>query len=100
MIFKRRITTLTKRSTQRYAEAMHTQTLTQQSLTHVRTELTNLRNTHARQTVALASRGGVEEKLLEAEKRYEEARDMADEGLRKSREEKRKRLRAEARIGK
>ncbi|OXG26587.1 hypothetical protein C361_01348 [Cryptococcus neoformans Tu259-1] len=82
----------------RYAEAMHTQTLTQQSLTHVRTELTNLRSTHARQTVALASRGGVEEKLLEAEKRYEEARDMADEELRKSREEKRKRLRAEARI--
>lgn len=85
---------------QRYAEAMHTQTLTQQSLTHVRTELTNLRDTYARQTVALASRGGVEEKLLDAEKRYEEARDMADEELRKGREEKRKRLRAEARIGK
>ncbi|KAE8540994.1 hypothetical protein D1P53_002347 [Cryptococcus gattii VGV] len=82
----------------RYAEAMYTQTLTQQSLTHVRTELTNLRDTYARQTVALASRGGVEEKLLEAEKRCEEARDMADEELRKGREEKRKRLRAEARI--
>ncbi|WVQ71865.1 hypothetical protein IAR50_001407 [Cryptococcus sp. DSM 104548] len=82
----------------RYAEAMHTQTLTQQSLTHVRSELTSLRDTNARQTVALASRGGVEEKLLEAEKRFEEARDLAAEEARKLRDERRKGQRAESRI--
>ncbi|WVO14072.1 hypothetical protein L204_101699 [Cryptococcus depauperatus] len=82
----------------RYAEVMHTQTLTQQSLHHVRSELSTLRDTHARQTVALASRGGVEEKLLEAEKRYEEARDQAAEELRKYKDEKKKVQRAEARI--
>ncbi|ODN98365.1 hypothetical protein L198_03609 [Cryptococcus wingfieldii CBS 7118] len=82
----------------RYAEAMHTQTLTQQSLTHVRSELTNLRDTNARQTVALASRGGVEERLLDAEKRFEEARDLAAEETRKLRDERRKVQRAESRI--
>ncbi|WVQ78526.1 hypothetical protein IAT38_000612 [Cryptococcus sp. DSM 104549] len=82
----------------RYTQATHTQTLTQQSLTHVRAELTTLRDTAARQTIALASRGGVEESLVEAEKRYEDARDLAEEESRKCRDERRKRQRAELRI--
>ncbi|WRT67309.1 uncharacterized protein IL334_004278 [Kwoniella shivajii] len=82
----------------RYTQAMHTQTLTQQSLTHVRAELTTLRATSARQKVALASGVGVEERLAEAEKRYEDARDLAENETRKARDEVRKRKRAEARI--
>ena len=77
---------------QRYTQAMHTQTLTQQSLTHVRSELTTLRATMTRQNIALASGG-------DAEKRYEEARDLGDAEARKARDEGRKRKRAEARIG-
>nr|XP_019013690.1 uncharacterized protein I206_01761 [Kwoniella pini CBS 10737]OCF52471.1 hypothetical protein I206_01761 [Kwoniella pini CBS 10737] len=82
----------------RYTQAMHTQTLTQQSLTHVRAELTTLRATSQRQKAALASGAGFEERLTEAEKRYEDARDLAETESRKVRDELRKRKRAEARI--
>ncbi|WWD16113.1 hypothetical protein CI109_100538 [Kwoniella shandongensis] len=82
----------------RYTQAMHTQTLTQQSLTHVRTELTSLRATTARQNIALASGAGVEERLADVEKRYEDARELAESETRKVRDEGRKRKRAEARI--
>jgi hypothetical protein len=41
----------------------------------------------------------VEERLLEVERRYEEARDMSEAEARKAREESRIRKRAEARIG-
>lgn len=78
---------------------MHTQTLTQQSLTHVRAELTTLRSTSARQSIALASGAGVEERLADAETKYEEARDAAEAEKRMARDEVRKRKRAEARIG-
>ncbi|WVQ98916.1 hypothetical protein IAU59_006047 [Kwoniella sp. CBS 9459] len=83
----------------RYTQAMHTQTLTQQSLTHVRAELTTLRATTARQNIALASGAGVEQRLADAEKRYEDARDFAENETRKTRDEIRKRKRAESRIG-
>ncbi|KAK4685339.1 hypothetical protein P7C73_g4812, partial [Tremellales sp. Uapishka_1] len=83
----------------RYTQAMHTQTLTQQSLTHVRSELTTLRATSTRQNIALASGVGVEERLAEVERRYEEARESAEVESRKAREETRKRKRAEERIG-
>ncbi|WWC60949.1 uncharacterized protein I303_103526 [Kwoniella dejecticola CBS 10117] len=82
----------------RYTQAMHTQTLTQQSLTHVRAELTSLRATSQRQKVALASGAGVGERLAEAEKKYEDARDLAENETRKVRDEVRKRKRVEARI--
>ncbi|WVF72006.1 hypothetical protein IAT40_006817 [Kwoniella sp. CBS 6097] len=82
----------------RYTQAMHTQTLTQQSLTHVRAELTTLRATTARQNIALASGAGVEQRLADAEKRYEDARDLAENETKKTRDEIRKRKRAEARI--
>ncbi|WWC89743.1 uncharacterized protein L201_004668 [Kwoniella dendrophila CBS 6074] len=82
----------------RYTQAMHTQTLTQQSLTHVRAELTTLRTTSQRQKVALASGLNVEERLSEVEKRYEDAKDLAEIETKKSRDEFRKRKRAEARI--
>ncbi|ORY28284.1 hypothetical protein BCR39DRAFT_206519 [Naematelia encephala] len=79
----------------RYTQAMHTQTLTQQSLTHVRSELTSLRRST---TTRHASGVGIEERLLDAEKRYEEAREAMDSESRKARDEVRKRRRAEARI--
>ncbi|OCF45405.1 hypothetical protein I317_00650 [Kwoniella heveanensis CBS 569] len=82
----------------RYTQAMHTQTLTQQSLTHVRAELTTLRATTARQNIALASGAGVEQRLADAEKRYEDARDLAENETKKTRDEMRKRKRAEKRI--
>ncbi|KAK8869623.1 hypothetical protein IAR55_000190 [Kwoniella newhampshirensis] len=82
----------------RYTQAMHTQTLTQQSLTHVRTELTSLRATTARQNIALSSGAGVEERMAELERRYEDARDLAENETRKVRDGGRKLKRAEARI--
>ncbi|WVR05396.1 hypothetical protein IAU60_002410 [Kwoniella sp. DSM 27419] len=82
----------------RYTQAMHTQTLTQQSLTHVRAELTTLRATSTRQNIALASGAGVEQRLADAEKRCEDAKDLAEAETRKGRDEIRKRRRAEARI--
>lgn len=84
---------------QRYTQAMHTQTLTQQSLTHVRSELTSLRKTNNRQSLALASGAEVEDRLIELERRYEEARDTAELEGRSARDEQRKRKRAEDRIG-
>ena len=78
---------------------MHTQTLTQQSLTHVRAELTSLRATSQRQSLQLVSGAGVEDRLIDAERRYEEARELAEAGARRARDEERRRKRAEARIG-
>lgn len=78
---------------------MHTQTLTQQSLTHVRSELTALRTTTNRQSVALASGAGVEDRLFEVERRYEEAKELGEAEGRKARDEGRRRKRADARIG-
>ncbi|WVQ69886.1 uncharacterized protein L199_008109 [Kwoniella botswanensis] len=82
----------------RYTQAMHTQTLTQQSLTHVRSELTTFRTTSQRQKVALASGKGIEERLLESEKNYEDVKDLMEMEIKKTRDELRKRKRAEARI--
>lgn len=84
---------------QRYTQAMHTQTLTQQSLTHVRSELTALRAMTNRQSVALASGAGAEDRLAEVERRYEEARESGLVEARRARDEGRKRKRADARIG-
>ncbi len=84
---------------QRYTQAMHTQTLTQQSLTHVRAELTALRTTTNRQSLALASGAGVGERLADAERRYEEAREVGEAEERRARDKERKRKRADARIG-
>ncbi|WVW82888.1 hypothetical protein I302_104901 [Kwoniella bestiolae CBS 10118] len=82
----------------RYTQAMHTQTLTQQSLTHVRSELTTLRTTSQRQKIALTSGKGFEERLLESEKNYEDVKDLMEMEIKKTRDEMRKRKRAEARI--
>lgn len=78
---------------------MHTQTLTQQTLTHVRGELTTLRTKTNRQSIALASGIGVEERLAEVEQRYEDAKESAEAETRKAMDETRKRKRAESRIG-
>ena len=78
---------------------MHTQTLTQQSLTHVRSEVTKLRAAMTRQSLALASGTGVEDRLEEIERRCQEAMDLADAEGRKAKDDMRKRKRAEARIG-
>jgi hypothetical protein len=94
----RPLTTYTD-SSQRYTQVLHTQTLTQQSLTHVRSELTALRATSTRQHIALASGVGVEERLADVEKRYEEAMENAEGEARKARDEERRRKRAEERIG-
>ena len=88
-----------ERRMQRHTQTMHTQTLTQQSLTHVRSELTALRTTTNRQSLALASGVGVEERLAEVERRYEEAREVGEVEMRKARDESRRRKRADARIG-
>ncbi|EIW70010.1 hypothetical protein TREMEDRAFT_68429 [Tremella mesenterica DSM 1558] len=82
----------------RYTQSLHTQALTQQSLTHVRKELTALRDRNNRQSMALASGHGWEERLAEAEKRYEDARDATEVEEQKVRDEVKKRKRAEARI--
>lgn len=51
-----------------------------------------------RQSIALASGAGVEERLADAERRYEEARDLQLAAERTARDEVRKRTRAELRI--
>lgn len=51
-----------------------------------------------RQSLALASGAGVEDRLLDAERRYEEARELQIAAERAAREETRKRTRAEMRI--
>ena len=68
-------------------------------MTHVSGELSTLRNRIKRQSLALASGAGIESRLEEAEKRYEGAQELADSETRKLREEMRRRVRLEARIG-
>jgi DNA-binding transcriptional regulator YbjK len=58
-----------------------------------------LRENTTRQNVAAASGLGLEERLIDAERRYEDARDTADIEKRNAQDETRKRKRAEARIG-
>jgi hypothetical protein len=77
----------------RLTQALHTQTLTQQSLTMVRTELTNLRTAAARQQVETVTSGRSSEAELE------EMRDLKEAETRKAREEARKRKTAEGRVG-
>ena len=89
---------LNTRSYQRYTQAMHTQTLTQQSLTHVRAELTTLRSKMNRQSLALADRGGAEERLAEMETKLDEMRDRYEVERRKAKDEERRGKRLEARI--
>jgi hypothetical protein len=52
-----------------------------------------------RQSLALASGAGVEERLADAERRYDEAKENGEAEARRARDEGRKRKRAEARIG-
>lgn len=85
-------------SHQRYTQALHTQTLTQQSLTHVRAELTALRSRSQRQTADKLSVGEAADKIAEAERRYEEMRDQCEVEARAAKEESRKRKRADARV--
>ncbi|KAL7424217.1 hypothetical protein Q5752_001803 [Cryptotrichosporon argae] len=82
----------------RMTQSLHTQTLTQQSLTHVRTELAEVRKSSVRQSLKLVGSAEIQERLEDAEKRYEEARDQAEAETRKARDETRKRKRAEDRI--
>lgn len=83
---------------QRYTHSLHTQTLTQQSLTHVRAELQALRENTTRQNISNASGNGLQEQLMDAERRYEDMRDAMEVEKRNARDETRKRKRAEARI--
>ena len=83
----------------RYTQAMHTQTLTQQSLTHVRSELTTLRTAANRQSLALASGVGAEDRLADLERRFNEVKEIKEAEARRARDEARKRKRADARIG-
>ena len=52
-----------------------------------------------RQSLALASGAGVEERLEEVERRYEEAKVSAEFDSRRLKDEMRRRTRLEARIG-
>lgn len=60
--------------------------------------MTTLRKTSNRQSIALASGAGIEDRLLGLEKRYEEARDLAEVETKKARDEARHRKRAETKI--
>lgn len=84
---------------QRYVQATHSQSLTQQSLSHVRSELAKCRQTANAQTIALAASGGIEQRLAEAERRYEDTRDLQHAESRKLKEQLKWRTMAEDRIG-
>ena len=83
---------------QRYTSSLHTQTLTQQSLTHVRAELQALRENTTRQNISAASGTNVQDQLMDAERRYEDTKDALELEKRKTRDEVRKRKQAEARV--
>ena len=84
---------------QRYTQSQHAHTLTQQSLAHVRSELSTLRKTTNRQSLQLATGAGIEDQLYDMSRRYDEAREMAEGETKRAKEEGRKLRRAEARIG-
>jgi len=83
---------------QRYTSSLHTQTLTQQSLTHVRAELQALRENTTRQNISAACGVNVQDQLMDAERRYEDTKDALELEKRKTRDEVRKRKQAEARV--
>ena len=87
-----------RHSLQRYTQALHTQTLTQQSLTHVRAELTSLRAMTQRQSIARFNSGEAEDRFLEVERKYDELRETHEVEARNLKEEGRRRKRAEARV--
>lgn len=77
---------------------MHSQTLTQQSLTHVRNELAQSR-TKTSQSISLALEKTYQTRLAEAERRFEDARTLYHAESKKLREELKWRKMAEDRIG-
>ncbi|CAK9784547.1 hypothetical protein CC85DRAFT_283031 [Cutaneotrichosporon oleaginosum] len=79
----------------KYTQAQHSQTLTQQSLTHVRNELTRARATAS---VHSAAGAGAEERMAEMERRFEDARDLLQAESRRLRDQMKWRLMAEERI--
>ena len=83
-------------NSQRYTQSQHAQTLTQQSLSHARTELTSLQRTTKRQSLQLTLGAGSEERLTEMEKGYEDAKQEAAVENKRAKDEMRKRVRAEA----
>lgn len=81
---------------QKYTQSQHSQTLTQQSLTHVRTELARSRVSASVQSAAGA---GAEERVADAERRFEDARDLLQAETRRLRDQMKWRQMAEERIG-
>ncbi|BEI97277.1 hypothetical protein CcaverHIS631_0208660 [Cutaneotrichosporon cavernicola] len=79
----------------KYTQAQHSQTLTQQSLTHVRNELTRARATASVHTAAGA---GAEERMAEMERRFEDTRDLLQAESRRLRDQIKWRKMAEERI--
>lgn len=78
---------------------MHSQTLTQQSLSHTRAELAKMRRASNSQMIALAAGSSTEDRLLDAERRFEDIRDLQQAESRKLRDELKWRRMAEDRIG-